>query len=124
MSGRATMTVMPLTPAQIQRYSRHLTLPQVGMQGQQRLAEASVLLVGVGGLGSPLAIYLAAAGVGRIGIIDFDVVDVSNLQRQILYSTEDIGCSKVERAAERIRGINPHVAVETHPVRFDVANAF
>jgi molybdopterin/thiamine biosynthesis adenylyltransferase/rhodanese-related sulfurtransferase len=118
------MKAMPLTPEQIQRYSRHLTLPQVGIQGQQRLAEASVLLVGVGGLGSPLAIYLAAAGVGRLGIVDFDTVDVSNLQRQILYSSEDIGCSKVERAAERIHGINPHVAVETHPVRFDAANAF
>ena len=115
---------MPLTPEQIQRYSRHLTLPQVGMQGQQRLIEASVLLVGVGGLGSPLAIYLAAAGVGRIGIVDFDDVDVSNLQRQILYSSDDIGHSKVERAAERVRGINPDVVVETHPLRFDVANAF
>jgi len=115
---------MPLSPEQIQRYSRHLTLPQVGMEGQQRLTEGSVLLVGVGGLGSPLAIYLAAAGVGRIGIVDFDKVDVSNLQRQILYSSDDIGRSKVERAAERIRGINPHVEVEAHPVRFDVANAF
>ena len=115
---------MPLTPEQIQRYSRHLTLPQVGMEGQQRLTQGSVLLVGVGGLGSPLAMYLAAAGVGRIGIVDFDAVDVSNLQRQILYSSDDIGHPKVERAAQRIRGINPHVAVETHPVHFEATNAF
>jgi len=115
---------MPLTPEQIRRYSRHLTLPQVGMEGQQRLTRGSVLLVGVGGLGSPLAMYLAAAGVGRIGIVDFDAVDVSNLQRQILYSSDDVGHSKVERAAQRIRGINPHVAVETHPVHFELTNAF
>jgi len=115
---------MPLTHEQIQRYSRHLTLPQVGMEGQQRLADASVLLVGAGGLGSPLAIYLAAAGVGRIGIVDFDRVDVSNLQRQILYTSDDIGHPKAERAAARVRAINPHVTVETHALRFDVANAF
>ncbi len=118
------MAFMSLSPEQIQRYSRHLTLPQVGVEGQQRLAEASVLLVGVGGLGSPLAIYLAAAGMGRIGIVDFDAVDLSNLQRQILYANRDIGRSKVERAAERIRDINPHVTVEPYASQFDVDNAF
>ncbi len=118
------MTLMSLSPEQIQRYSRHLTLPQVGVEGQERLAQAAVLLVGAGGLGSPLAIYLAAAGIGRIGIVDFDAVDLSNLQRQILYTNQDIGRSKVERAAERIRDLNPHVTVEPHAAHFDASNAF
>jgi molybdopterin/thiamine biosynthesis adenylyltransferase/rhodanese-related sulfurtransferase len=118
------MAGMSLSPEQIQRYSRHLTLPQVGIDGQQRLGAASVLLVGAGGLGCPLAIYLAAAGLGRIGIVDFDVVDASNLQRQILFSNDDIGRPKVECAAQRIRAINPHVVVEPHQVRFGVDNAF
>ena len=118
------MPVMGLTPDQIRRYSRHLTLPQVGIEGQQRLIDASVLLVGAGGLGSPLAIYLAAAGVGRIGIVDFDVVELSNLQRQILYDSSDVGRPKVELAAQRIRRLNPLVEVETHATRFDTGNAF
>jgi adenylyltransferase/sulfurtransferase len=118
------MKAMPLTPEQIQRYSRHLTLPQVGIEGQQRLSRGSVLLIGIGGLGSPLAAYLAAAGVGRIGIVDFDVVDLSNLQRQVLFSSDDVGRPKVEAAAERIRAINAHVSVEAHATRFEVANAF
>jgi len=118
------MAAMPLSPEQIQRYSRHLTLPQVGIDGQQRLGAASILLVGAGGLGCPLAIYLAAAGVGRIGIVDFDVVDASNLQRQILFSNDDIGRPKVECAAQRVRAINPHVNVEPHEVRLDVDNAY
>ena len=115
---------MGLTPEQIQRYSRHLTLPQVGVEGQQRLSDASVLLVGAGGLGSPLAVYLAAAGVGRIGIVDFDVIDVSNLQRQILYDSADVGRPKVELAAQRVRGINPLVEVDAHAERFEASNAF
>ncbi len=118
------MTPMALSAEQIRRYSRHLTLPQVGIAGQERLARASVLLVGAGGLGSPLAIYLAAAGVGRLGIVDFDQVDLSNLQRQVLYATEDVGHAKVERAARRVHGINPHVEVEPHPVRIEAGNAF
>jgi adenylyltransferase/sulfurtransferase len=114
---------MPLTPDQIRRYSRHLTLPQVGIEGQQRLREAAVLLVGAGGLGSPLALYLSAAGVGRIGLVDFDDVDATNLQRQVLYTTADVGRPKVELAARRIREINPDVGVDTHAVRFGVDNA-
>jgi adenylyltransferase/sulfurtransferase len=114
---------MPLEHDEILRYSRHLTLPQVGLEGQQRLKQSSVLLVGAGGLGSPLATYLAAAGVGRLGLVDFDTIDLSNLQRQILYDTADVGRSKTELAAKRIRGINPHVTVETHDTRFDASNA-
>jgi len=114
---------MALTREEILRYSRHLTLPQVGMEGQERLSASSVLLVGAGGLGSPLATYLAAAGVGRIGLVDFDTIDLSNLQRQILYNTADIGRPKIELAAQRIHGINPHVTVETHDTRFDASNA-
>jgi adenylyltransferase/sulfurtransferase len=115
---------MPLEPDEILRYSRHLTLPQVGMAGQERLKAASVLIVGAGGLGSPLAIYLAAAGVGRIGLVDFDTIDVSNLQRQILYDTPDVGRSKTAMAARRIERINPLVTVELHEKRFDASNAF
>ena len=88
-----------LRPDEIARYSRHLTLPEVGVDGQLRLRASRMLLVGAGGLGSPLAIYLAAAGVGRLGIVDFDRVDLSNLQRQVLYGTEDVGAPKIERAA-------------------------
>jgi adenylyltransferase/sulfurtransferase len=108
---------------EIARYSRHLTLPEVGMEGQLRLRAAGVLLVGVGGLGSPLGMYLAAAGVGRIGLVDFDVVDLSNLQRQILYGTDDIGSPKLQRARARLEQINPHVQIDTHPVRLDADNA-
>ena len=96
---------MPLEHDEILRYSRHLTLPQVGLEGQERLKASSILLVGAGGLGSPLATYLAAAGVGRIGLVDFDTIDLSNLQRQILYDTADVGRSKTELAAQRIRAI-------------------
>ena len=90
-----------LTPPEVQRYSRHLIMPEVGMDGQKRLKAASVLLVGAGGLGSPLGLYLAAAGVGRIGLVDFDVVDFSNLQRQILHDTCNVGKSKLQSALER-----------------------
>jgi sulfur-carrier protein adenylyltransferase/sulfurtransferase len=105
------------------RYSRHFALAEVGLEGQQRLRSARVLVVGAGGLGSPVALYLAAAGIGTLGLVDFDVVDVSNLQRQILYGTADVGRPKLDAAAERLRAANPHVAVVTHPVRLDSSNA-
>ena len=113
----------PLTPAQFERYRRHLSLPELGGEGQQALLAGRVLLIGGGGLGCPLAQYLAAAGVGALGLVDFDAVDASNLQRQVLYGTADIGRPKVEVAAERIRAQNPDVAVETHAVQLDSSNA-
>jgi molybdopterin/thiamine biosynthesis adenylyltransferase/rhodanese-related sulfurtransferase len=112
-----------LSPRERQRYSRHLLLPEVGYQGQQRLKAARVLCVGAGGLGSPAALYLAAAGVGTIGLVDFDVVDVSNLQRQIIHGTGDVGRSKLESARERIDSLNPEVHVETFEAPFSIANA-
>src|SRR5688500_10834472 len=99
------------------RYGRHLVLPDVGLEGQRTLKAARVLLVGAGGLGSPLALYLAAAGVGTLGLVDFDVVDASNLQRQVLHGTKDIGRSKLDSAQERIRDINPNVTVEPYETR-------
>ena len=111
------------TPLELQRYARHLALPGIGIEGQRRLRGASVLVVGAGGLGSPAALYLAAAGVGRIGIVDFDEVDASNLQRQVLHATADVGRPKVESAAERLRGLNPFVAVEPHQLQLDAGNA-
>jgi len=113
----------PLRVDQFDRYRRHLSLPEMGLEGQQKLLEAKVLLIGAGGLGSPLALYLAAAGIGRIGLVDDDVVDVSNLQRQVLYQTADVGRAKVEVAAERIRALNPDVEVETYRVRLSSKNA-
>jgi adenylyltransferase/sulfurtransferase len=112
-----------LTPNEIARYGRHLTLPEVGMEGQQRLRDAAVLLVGAGGLGSPLGLYLAAAGVGRIGLVDFDRVELSNLQRQILYGTADVGQPKLDVARRRLEDLNPHVAIETHDTRLEASNA-
>ena len=119
----ASISEITLSPAEISRYSRHLILPEVGMSGQKKLKAASVLLIGAGGLGSPLAMYLAAAGVGRLGIVDFDVVDESNLQRQLLHGTSDVGRSKLESARDRINDINPHVEVELYPVRLSSENA-
>ena len=113
----------PLTPAQYARYRRHLTLPELGLEGQQRLLAASVLMIGAGGLGCPAALYLAAAGVGRIGLVDDDVVDASNLQRQILYSTGDLGRRKVEVARERLVALNPDVRVDVFATRLDSGNA-
>ena len=101
-----------LTPDQVARYARHLILPEVGGAGQRKLLGSSVLLLGAGGLGSPASMYLAAAGVGRIGIVDFDVVDASNLQRQLLHGHDDIGRSKVDSAAETLRSLNPDVQVD------------
>lgn len=112
-----------LRPDQFERYRRHLSLPEMGIEGQERLLEASVLLIGAGGLGCPLALYLAAAGVGRLGLLDDDVVDLSNLQRQILYSTADIGRAKVDVAQERVRALNPDIQVEVHKLRLDSGNA-
>lgn len=111
-----------LTPEQRQRYSRHLLLPEVGAEGQQKLLDARVLLLGAGGLGSPTALYLAAAGVGAIGIVDDDVVDVTNLQRQVIHATSRIGVSKVDSAEEAIRDLNPDVRVEKFATRLDASN--
>jgi len=113
----------PLDPSEAARYGRHLVLPEVGLDGQLRLRDASVLVVGAGGLGSPLSLYLAAAGVGRIGLVDFDRVDLSNLQRQILYGTADVGRAKLAAATERLRDVNPHVKIEAHDGRLVAANA-
>jgi adenylyltransferase/sulfurtransferase len=112
-----------LSPEEIARYSRHLVLPEVAIEGQRRLKRSSVLLVGAGGLSSPAALYLAGAGVGRIGIVDFDVVDESNLQRQILHDTTWVGRPKIESAAARLHALNPHVRVETHPAALTRDNA-
>ena len=112
-----------LSHGEILRYSRHLIMPEVGLTGQKKLKEASVLCIGVGGLGSPLAMYLAAAGVGRIGLVDFDVVDFSNLHRQILHHTDDVGRSKLESAAEKLRAINPEIEIVLHEELFTSANA-
>jgi adenylyltransferase/sulfurtransferase len=114
---------MKLTSEEIQRYKRHLVLHQVGGAGQQRLKAARVLLIGAGGLGSPLALYLAAAGVGTIGLVDDDRVSLDNLQRQIVHVTSSVGHLKVESARETIAGINPHVRVDTHPFRITADNA-
>ena len=113
----------PLSPAQFDRYQRHLTLPELGVEGQQALLSGRVLLVGAGGLGCPLAQYLAAAGVGTLGLLDFDVVDASNLQRQVLYGTADIGRLKVEVAKQRVAAQNPDVHVEALALRLDSGNA-
>jgi adenylyltransferase/sulfurtransferase len=112
-----------LSREEMVRYGRHLVLPDVGVEGQRTLKAARVLLVGAGGLGSPLALYLAAAGVGTLGLVDFDMVDASNLQRQVLHGTKDIGRSKLDSARERIRDINPNVTVEPHETRLTSANA-
>lgn len=112
-----------LRPDQFDRYRRHLSLPEMGLEGQARLLDSSVLLIGAGGLGCPLALYLAAAGVGRLGIVDDDVVDASNLQRQILYTTADVGRPKADVAQERIEALNPDVRVESHQVRLESGNA-
>ncbi len=112
-----------LGPAQQDRYSRHLLLPEVGEAGQLKLFESKVLCIGAGGLGSPALLYLAAAGVGTIGIVDSDVVETSNLQRQVIHDTEDVGVLKADSAAATIRKLNPDVKVVTHPFRLDESNA-
>jgi sulfur-carrier protein adenylyltransferase/sulfurtransferase len=114
----------PLSQEELLRYSRHLILPEVGLEGQRKLKAASVLIIGAGGLGSPLALYLAAAGIGRLGLVDFDRVDESNLQRQVLYGSSSVGRLKLESAKERLLDLNPGVRVETHETRITSANAF
>ncbi len=106
--------ISDLTPAERQRYARHLILPQVGADGQRKLKQARVLIIGTGGLGSPAALYLAAAGIGHLGLVDYDVVDISNLQRQVIHGESTLGVPKVESAARRLRDLNPHVTVEVH----------
>ncbi len=113
----------PLRPEQFDRYRRHLSLTEIGVEGQTRLLGSRVLLIGAGGLGCPLVQYLTAAGVGTIGIIDFDRVDASNLQRQVLYTTADIGRPKVEVVRERIEAMNPDVEVHTHELALTSDNA-
>ena len=112
-----------LTKEEYGRYSRHIILPEVGLEGQKRLKAASVLCIGTGGLGSPLLLYLAAAGVGRIGIVDFDVVDSSNLHRQIIHGTSWVGKPKIESAKERVLEINPNCQVDLYETRISSENA-
>src|SRR6266852_5498539 len=122
----ATITTeIPVTLGkdEILRYSRHLIMPEVGMEGQQKLKAARVLCIGTGGLGSPMALYLAAAGVGTLGLVDFDVVDFTNLQRQIIHFTSDVGRPKLESAKEKIAAINPFVNVKTFNTMLNSANA-
>jgi adenylyltransferase/sulfurtransferase len=119
----AASSLPELSREEVLRYSRHLLLPEVTIEGQQRLKAGRVLLVGTGGLGSPLGLYLGAAGVGTLGLVDYDVVDVTNLHRQVLHGTASVGKSKLESAKERIADINPHVHIETHATRLTAENA-
>jgi molybdopterin/thiamine biosynthesis adenylyltransferase/rhodanese-related sulfurtransferase len=121
LSNRAAL--VELQPQEIARYSRHLIMPEVAMEGQKKLKVASILLIGAGGLGSPLGLYLAAAGVGRLGLVDFDVVDFSNLQRQVLHGTPDVGRPKLQSARDRLKAINPDVQVDLYETRLSSANA-
>src|ERR671924_1759564 len=108
---------MQLNNDEIRRYSRHLILPEVGLAGQKKICSTSVLCIGAGGLGSPIAMYLAAAGIGRLGIVDFDNVDFSNLQRQILHGTPDVGRSKLASAKDRLQALNPNVHIDLYETR-------
>src|SRR6201991_1861190 len=125
----ATLTGVPevalpsLNNDEIARYSRHLLLPEVGVEGQRKLKAAKVLCIGTGGLGSPMAFYLAAAGIGTLGLVDFDVVDASNLQRQIIHSTKDIGRKKLDSAEEKLVALNPALKVVKHDTMLSSANA-
>src|SRR5579871_1277868 len=112
-----------LSNDEILRYSRHLIMPEVGMEGQLKLKQAKILMVGTGGLGAPLGLYLAAAGVGRMGIVDFDVVDFTNLQRQVIHGTKDVGRPKIDSAADRMKDINPNVQIDKHEVALTSENA-
>src|ERR1700754_160105 len=118
-----TVQLPKLSNDEIARYSRHLILPEVGMEGQQKLKAAKVLCVGTGGLGSPLAYYLAAAGVGTLGLVDFDVVDASNLQRQIIHATSTVGMLKVDSAEKKLKDLNPSLNVVKHNVMLRSENA-
>ncbi|HZZ83703.1 MAG TPA: molybdopterin-synthase adenylyltransferase MoeB [Anaeromyxobacteraceae bacterium] len=121
--GRDPADLPALTREEILRYSRHLLIPDVGIEGQRKLKDARVLMVGAGGLGSPIGLYLAAAGVGTIGLVEFDAVDVTNLQRQVLHGTKDVGRPKLESARDRLRDLNPHVELVPHAARLTSANA-
>ena len=123
MNNTKTTQAIPLTPLQVKRYSRHIIMPQIGSGGQRRLLEAKVLIVGAGGLGSPAAVYLALAGVGTIGIVDFDIVDLSNLQRQILHHNNDVGRPKVVSAYETLKSYNPDTNVVIHEYPLTSQNA-
>jgi molybdopterin/thiamine biosynthesis adenylyltransferase/rhodanese-related sulfurtransferase/molybdopterin converting factor small subunit len=127
IAGGSTITAPPeqtaLSKEEILRYSRHLIIPEVGIEGQQKLKAAKVLLVGAGGLGAPLGLYLAAAGVGKIGMVDFDVVDFTNLQRQVIHSTKDVGRKKLDSAADKMKAINPHIEIVKHEVALTSENA-
>jgi adenylyltransferase/sulfurtransferase len=118
-----TAALPELSPEEIRRYSRHLIMPEVGTEGQRRLKAAKVLMIGAGGLGSPLGLYLAAAGVGTLGLVDFDVVDESNLHRQVLYGRSDVGRPKLDAALGRLREVNPHIQLVPHNARLDSSNA-
>jgi sulfur-carrier protein adenylyltransferase/sulfurtransferase len=122
-NAAASPAAATLSKEQILRYSRHLIMPEVGMDGQLKLKQAKVLCIGTGGLGAPLGLYLAAAGVGRIGLIDFDVVDFTNLQRQVLFSNSDVGRPKIEAAASRLRELNPDIQIDTFETRLTSENA-
>jgi molybdopterin/thiamine biosynthesis adenylyltransferase len=113
----------PLSPEELERYARHIVLPEIGGAGQQKLKRARVLVIGAGGLGSPILQYLAAAGVGTLGIVDDDIVSLSNLQRQVIYDSASVGRPKLDSALEAIRRTNPHVSVDLHNVRLDAENA-
>ncbi len=121
--GRPAPELPKLTQDEILRYSRHLIIPDFGVEGQRRLKDARILMVGAGGLGSPIGLYLAAAGVGRLGIVEFDTVDLTNLQRQVLHGTKDVGRKKLDSARDRIRDANPHVEVVAHETRLTSENA-
>ncbi len=121
--AKAASDLPELTKDEYARYSRHLILPEVGLEGQKKLKAARVLMIGTGGLGSPLGLYLAAAGIGTIGLVDFDVVDESNLQRQIIHGTKDVGRPKIESAQDRLKDINPNVKIEAHETRLTSENA-
>ena len=122
-STPAAEAARALSKEEIQRYSRHLIMPEVGMDGQLKLARAKVLMIGAGGLGAPLGLYLAAAGVGRLGIVDFDMVDFTNLQRQITFTTQDVGRPKAEAAQERLSAMNPTIRIDTYRTMLTSANA-
>src|SRR5579864_274563 len=128
MATTSTQTQTGTKPAglskeEILRYSRHLIMPEVGMEGQLKLKNAKVLLIGTGGLGAPLGLYLAAAGVGRLGLVDFDVVDFTNLQRQVTFGTSDVGRPKIEAARERLSNLNPEIQIATHETKLTSENA-
>src|SRR6201997_717292 len=112
-----------LSKEEVLRYSRHLIMPEVGMEGQLKLKQAKVLCIGTGGLGAPLGLYLTAAGVGRLGLVDFDSVDFTNLQRQVLFGTTDVGRPKIEAAADHLRDLNPEIQIDTFETRLTSENA-